>query len=321
MSEIQTELPPLEERPLVTFALFAYNQEKYIREAIEGAFAQTYEPLEIILSDDCSTDRTFEIARAISEAYVGPHRLILNRNERNIGISAHFSKVVEMASAEHIVIAAGDDISFPDRAELCMRFFQGDPNISFVQTGYLNFSGDVPDLGIKFESDWKSDSRRIFLEDYLSDSTPVLLGASRAIRKSVFSTFPALNKNCPEEDKPSIVRLLMTAPARYVASPAIHRRVHGESLSDPINLSRMNSEGLLEQFKDDAAFAQNKQIIDRKLYKRITVWASRYVERRRVSLAYMNSKNRFRDFFVRIVPCGAIPIRQKIYELKKLISN
>lgn len=40
--------------PLVTFALFAYNQEKFIREAVEGAFAQTYESLEIILSDDCS---------------------------------------------------------------------------------------------------------------------------------------------------------------------------------------------------------------------------------------------------------------------------
>ena len=44
-------------RPLVTFALFAYNQEKYIREAVEGAFSQTYEPLEIILSDDYSPVR------------------------------------------------------------------------------------------------------------------------------------------------------------------------------------------------------------------------------------------------------------------------
>lgn len=38
-----------EERPLVTFALFAYNQEKYIRRAVVGAFSQTYEPLEIIM--------------------------------------------------------------------------------------------------------------------------------------------------------------------------------------------------------------------------------------------------------------------------------
>ena len=53
------------ERPLVTFALFAYNQENYIRAAVEGAFAQTYQPLEIILSDDCSKDRTFEIMQRL----------------------------------------------------------------------------------------------------------------------------------------------------------------------------------------------------------------------------------------------------------------
>ena len=68
------------DRPLVTFALFAYNQEKYIREAIEGAFAQTYEPLEIILSDDCSVDRTFEIMTEMVVNYRGKHCIKLNKN-------------------------------------------------------------------------------------------------------------------------------------------------------------------------------------------------------------------------------------------------
>ena len=49
MSNTPEEMPDnATDRPLVTFALFAYNQEDYIREAVEGAFAQTYEPLEII---------------------------------------------------------------------------------------------------------------------------------------------------------------------------------------------------------------------------------------------------------------------------------
>ena len=59
----------IQDRPLVTFALFAYNQEKYIREAVEGAFSQTYEPLEIILSDDCSSGGTFEIMQEIAAEY------------------------------------------------------------------------------------------------------------------------------------------------------------------------------------------------------------------------------------------------------------
>jgi hypothetical protein len=50
---------PAPNRPLVTFALFAYNREQYIREAVEGAFSKTYEPLEIMLSDDYASDCTF----------------------------------------------------------------------------------------------------------------------------------------------------------------------------------------------------------------------------------------------------------------------
>ena len=61
------------EKPLVTFPLFAFNQEQYIREAIEGAFAQTYEPLEISLSDDVSSDDTFEIKVQMANEYSGVH--------------------------------------------------------------------------------------------------------------------------------------------------------------------------------------------------------------------------------------------------------
>ena len=48
------------ERPLVSFCIVTYNQEKYIRAAIEGALKQTYSPMEIIISDDCSTDGTYK---------------------------------------------------------------------------------------------------------------------------------------------------------------------------------------------------------------------------------------------------------------------
>ena len=47
----------------VTFALLCYNQEKFIREALRGAFRQDYQPLEILISDDHSTDASFDILR------------------------------------------------------------------------------------------------------------------------------------------------------------------------------------------------------------------------------------------------------------------
>lgn len=105
------------DQPLVTFALFSYNQEQYIYEALEGAFSQTYEPLEIILSDDCSGDRTFEIMQEEAKKYTGPHKITLRRNAHNRGIFRHVRDVMEAAQGQYIVVAAADDISVPTRTE------------------------------------------------------------------------------------------------------------------------------------------------------------------------------------------------------------
>lgn len=110
-----------QERPLVTFALFAYNQEKYIREAIEGAFAQTYEPLEIILSDDCSTDRTFEIMQEMVADYRGPHIVKVSSSIRNRGTLKHVLDVANMCHGKYLVVQAGDDISKCCRTEIAIK--------------------------------------------------------------------------------------------------------------------------------------------------------------------------------------------------------
>ena len=103
------------EKPLVTFALFTYNQEQFIREAVEAAFAQTYEPLEIILSDDCSTDRTFEILKETAAAYRGSHQVVVRKTAANRGTLVHVAEVASLAQGELLILAAGDDISKPSR--------------------------------------------------------------------------------------------------------------------------------------------------------------------------------------------------------------
>src|SRR5258708_29983030 len=102
-------------KPLLTFSIGAYNQEPFIRQAVLGAFAQTYSPLQIILSDDCSSDRTFDIMAEMAAAYRGPHEVVLNRNPKNVGLVAHINRVVQLTRGELLVVSAGDDISLPHR--------------------------------------------------------------------------------------------------------------------------------------------------------------------------------------------------------------
>lgn len=100
----------------VTFGLVAYNQEKYVRSAIEGAFAQTFSPMEVILSDDCSPDGTFAIMQEMADAYHGPHKVHARREPKNVGLVQHMINLARVAEGDLLVIGAGDDISYPERA-------------------------------------------------------------------------------------------------------------------------------------------------------------------------------------------------------------
>lgn len=190
----------IEERPLVSFCLFAYNQEKYIREAIEGAFSQTYSPLEIILSDDCSTDKTFEIMEEMAASYKGPHKIILNQNTQNLGgLIPHYNKVIEMAQGEFIVVAFGDDISLPNRTDRLADRWR--------ESNYKKF--------ILFHSGHKYiDSNGRFLEDVITPRYSDILndlnqllkqgayawGCTLAFPKSLFNFYGSINDGVFNED-------------------------------------------------------------------------------------------------------------------------
>ena len=82
-----------------------YNQEQYITEAVEGMLAQTYSPLEIIISDDCSTDRTWEILQKIKDNYTGQHQLAIHRNEKNLRIIRNLCTAFHLAHGELVIKA------------------------------------------------------------------------------------------------------------------------------------------------------------------------------------------------------------------------
>ena len=105
-------------KPLVTFYVIACNQEHLVGEAVAGALAQTYSPLEVLLSDDCSDDNTYEVMCRLARDYKGPHIVTLRRNETRLGVGAHINAIVKAAKGEWIVASAGDDVSLPERTEV-----------------------------------------------------------------------------------------------------------------------------------------------------------------------------------------------------------
>lgn len=172
------------EKPLVTFALFTYNQERYIREAVEAALAQDYSNLEIIISDDASSDRTFDLIEDALSSYAGPHKIIARKNPRNLGIGGHIDAVFSIANGQYIVMAAGDDISVPVRVSRVVDLFLGDPGLVGVVSAleYIDeASSPTGDL-------WVPDSSSFTLEKFSRGKIEVH-GASSSWKRGVLTSW------------------------------------------------------------------------------------------------------------------------------------
>jgi len=140
-------------KPLVTITTLSYNQEKYIREAIRGLLSQTYEPLEIIISDDHSTDQTWQIIREEVGNYErsgGVHKnIVLNRNEKNLGIAKHYDFVNTMIHGALMVEGAGDDVSLPDRvSRIVEEWEKSGRQATLVHHGYVEMDVAGRDIRI-----------------------------------------------------------------------------------------------------------------------------------------------------------------------------
>lgn len=134
--------------PTVTLAVFGFRQEHCISAAVKAAFAQVGAPLEIILSDDCSPDQTFDVMRRLAHGYRGPHTVCLNRNERRLGIGGHVNRVMAMSSGELIIVAAGDDVSAPHRAQALVNLWSTTrPDSSLLCSGLVDMEFDGTLLG------------------------------------------------------------------------------------------------------------------------------------------------------------------------------
>ena len=228
------------DRPLVTFALFAYNQENYIREAVEGAFAQTYEPLEIILSDDCSTDRTFDIMKEMAANYDGPHDVITRRNFQNLGTAMHVQGVADTMTGKLMVVAAGDDISLPHRVSRVVTHWteNGRCAVMLHSEAKVFFNDDIDDL--KAQPLREPDLHLVDLDWYLRNQRNPTRAPTAAYAAELFNDFPPLIGGSVIEDAPLFYRSILCGHIQSIPEPLILYRHLENSAGRGFSVSNIN---------------------------------------------------------------------------------
>jgi len=122
--------------PKISVLMSVYNDEEYLREAIESILNQTYDNFEFLIINDASTDSSRDIILSYKDT-----RIRLIGNDKNIGLSKSLNKGIKLAKCEYIARMDADDISLPERLEKQFNFMELNPNVGVCGTWYKFLDG------------------------------------------------------------------------------------------------------------------------------------------------------------------------------------
>ena len=106
-----------------------YNAESYLEEALESLIAQSFEDLEVVISDNASTDATEEICRAYAQK---DDRIRYCRSRQNYGVIHNFNNVFRLSAGEYFKWAGSDDICGRDYLLRAVETLDSDPSVVLV---------------------------------------------------------------------------------------------------------------------------------------------------------------------------------------------
>ena len=120
----------MENKDLVRIIMPSYNSEKYIKDSIESVLSQTYPYWELLIVDDCSTDKTVEIIKSFKD-----ERIRFFQNAVNSGAAISRNWALREAKGKWIAFLDSDDIWLPTKLEEQLKFMV-ENNYAFTYTDY-----------------------------------------------------------------------------------------------------------------------------------------------------------------------------------------
>lgn len=122
--------------PLVSIIVITYNSAQFVLETLESAKVQTYQNIELIVSDDCSKDNTVEICSNWIE--MNKDRFVetkLIKSEKNTGIAPNCNRGLYASKGIWLNFIAGDDKIYENRIQRCVNTIRENPSIEILFSG------------------------------------------------------------------------------------------------------------------------------------------------------------------------------------------
>ncbi|MBT8125406.1 MAG: glycosyltransferase family 2 protein, partial [Gammaproteobacteria bacterium] len=137
----------------VSIGMPVYNSEKWIKSAIDALLNQTYPNIELIISDNASSDNTQDLCEALARE--NPC-IVYHRNKSNVGVTENYNRVFRASSGKYFKWASGSDLLEPTFIEQCVKYLNANPDVILVSTRTILFDGE-PKNGREYEHDISAD--------------------------------------------------------------------------------------------------------------------------------------------------------------------
>lgn len=218
--------------PLISVLIASYNYGRYIAQAIDGVLNQTYPNVEVVITDNGSTDDTLAV---IASRYEDEPRVRFFQNERNLGIVGNFNRALAHARGEFVLFLSADDWFLPEHLARLYDVLRANPQVDIVYSGIYFCDAEGHLFAIK-------DQPNMLPFDYvdLRDELPEMLTGvpqlclpSTLFRRALFGELGPMDETLAiSADWELAVRCALAGKRfAFLVEPSTMVRVHGANAS------------------------------------------------------------------------------------------
>lgn len=207
--------------PKVTVLMPVYNALPFLRTAIDSILGQTFAEFELLLVDDGSTDGSAELIDSYHD-----RRLVVIRNEQNLGLSETLNKGLQLARGELIARMDADDVALPDRLAVQCQEFQSDSSLTLLGTA-VTLINELDQPFAEWQYPLDSATIRVVLRRSSGFAHPSVM-----YRKSQVVAIGGYDGRFnPAEDHDLWMRLCARHVGRNLPFPLLRYRIHTSNMS------------------------------------------------------------------------------------------
>jgi glycosyltransferase involved in cell wall biosynthesis len=226
--------------PKVSICIASYNHERFFPATLDSALAQTYPNVEIVIVDDGSTDRTFDIAQDYARKHSDRIRLLTHEGHVNRGISATVNLATQQSTGEYWSCLGSDDILRADKIDKEVNFLEVNRDVDWVYSyaEYIDANGQT--IRGRFGYDLTRDENPLYTL-LIGNRIP---GMTALARRACIDRIGEHNTQLLYSDWEFWIRLLSQFGVAFIPQPFVQYRVHGSNVSIGVNVRENARRGL-----------------------------------------------------------------------------